>query len=495
MADVTLINLNMLYLRYRAFVEREVHTPLGCLYLISALEQNGISVDFRDYQLNEYADPFLSENFLDFIKGSADIIGFSCMANLLPFTLLMMKAVREKYPEKTLVLGGVGPKAVERKIMERFDYVDIIGKGEGEIYVPELIKALKEGCRLSGVPGIFYRESGMIKENPRPERISSLDELPLPAFGRIDLRRYKGYNVLTSRGCIYKCTFCSVAPVWDHTAYFRSSASIIDEMAVLHGKTGQEMFLFQDEFFLSGKERAKEFCLALKKRRLGLKWKAFGRINLVDEELMEMMADAGCIELRFGVESGSNRILREVRKEFSAADVIDVVPKAAKIFPRTDAFYVWGFPFESMADFHESVFQMVSFRSMGVRILPSLLCYLPQTQIYEEWKERAEFEFFPELIPEYVLTGHELCRYPNVEMDPKYSGIFGFIRENPDIFTGFFLTDIKGNVLPKLGVMKKFGFYPDNAAEEGTESCGAHSARVPGASAVITGTDTPNRCD
>ena len=488
-ADITLVNLNMLYLRYRAFVEKEIHTPLGCLYLISVLEKNGFSVDFRDYQLNEFDEPFLTENFLKFFDNPADIIGFSCMANLLPFTLMMMREVKKKWPDKVLILGGVGPKAIERKIMERFDFVDIIGKGEGENYVPILVSTLKNKGDLSKVPGILYRDKKEIKENPRPERILNLDEIPLPAFHRIDLKKYKGYNVLTSRGCPYKCTFCSVAPIWDHTAYFRSSDSIINEMITLNEKTGQELFLFQDEFFLSGKDRAKEFCVVLKKRGVKFKWKAFGRINLVDEELMKFMYDAGCIELRFGVESGSDRILQIINKEFTTAQVIDIISKSSRIFPRTDAFYIWGFPFETMQDFYSFVFQMVSFRDMGVRILPSLLCYLPQTKIYNDYKDKAKFEFFPELIPEYMLTGHELCNYPNIKIEDKYKIIFDFIESNPDIFTGFFLIDIENNILPKLKVLKNFVFYPNSINKEETESCGAHSPKIANATGVITKTD------
>jgi len=488
-ADITLVNLNMLYLRYRAFIEKEVHTPLGCLYLISVLENNGISVDFRDYQLNEFDEPFLAENFLKFLDNSENIIGFSCMANLLPFTLMMMKEVKKKWPEKTLILGGVGPKAVERKIMERFEFVDIIGKGEGEYYLPLLVSALLNKKDLSKVPGILYRDKNEIMENQRPERIKNLDDLPLPAFHRIDLKKYKGYNVLTSRGCPYKCTFCSVSPVWDHTSYFRSSDSIINEMITLYEKTGQELFLFQDEFFLSGKDRAKEFCSALKKKGVKFIWKAFGRINLVDEELMQLMSESGCIELRFGVESGSDRILQMINKEFTTSQVIDIVSKSSRIFQRTDAFYIWGFPFETMQDFYTSVFQMVSFRDMGVRILPSLLCYLPQTKIYNDYKDSTKFEFFPELIPEYMLTGHELCNYPNIKIEDKYKVIFEFIKENPDIFPGFFLIDIENNILPKLEVLKKFVFYPNNISANETESCGAHSPKIASATGVITKTE------
>ena len=490
MADFTLVNLNMLYLRFRAFVEKECHTPLGCMYLISALEKNGISVDFRDYQLYNGDEPFDKDNFLSFLEGSADIIGFSCMANLLPFTVLMMKAVKEKWPQKTLILGGVGPKAVEMKLMERFPWIDIIGKGEGENYVPELIEKVLKKQSLRDVPAVLYRHDGSIHENKRPQRIRELDSIELPAFGRVDLTKYQGYNVLTSRGCPYKCTFCSVAPVWDHTAYFRNNESIIKEMEILHETTGQELFLFQDEFFLSGKQRAMDFCETLKKRGSRLKWKAFGRINLVDTELMRAMSDAGCIELRFGVESGSEQILKMVKKEFTPQQVIEVISESARIFQRTDAFYIWGFPFETMQDFYASLFQMVSFRGMGVRILPSLLTYLPQTQMYDDYKGSGKFEFFPGLIPEYMLTGHELCRYPEVTIEGKYSYIFELIRQHPDIFTGFYLIDVQSNIMPKLDILKKYGFYPD--MEQSAESCGAHSAKLP--AGTITSPGSPNRC-
>ena len=97
------------------------------------------------------------------------------------------------------------------------------------------------------------------------------------------------------------------------------------------------------------------------------------------------MADSGCLELRFGIESGSDRILQQIKKGFTAAETVEVVSQAVEIFQRVDAFFVWGFPFETMEDFHQSLFQMVAFRMLGARILPSLLSLLPQTEIYREW--------------------------------------------------------------------------------------------------------------
>ena len=112
-ADLTLVNLNLLFMRYGEQIERERHVPLGCLYLTAALERAGFTVDFRDYQLCESSDPFELETFLAFVADPAPVIGLSCMANLLPFTLLAAQALKDRYPDRKIVLGGVGSKAVE----------------------------------------------------------------------------------------------------------------------------------------------------------------------------------------------------------------------------------------------------------------------------------------------------------------------------------------------------------------------------------------------
>src|SRR4030042_3448307 len=131
-ADITLLNLNMLYLKYYDKIDRERHLPLGPLYLTRALEDAGFQVDFRDYQMNSFEEPFRLENCLSFLEGSTQIVGISVMANLLPFALLLSQELKRRHPEKTVVLGGVGPKSVERIILERFPQIDVIACGEGE---------------------------------------------------------------------------------------------------------------------------------------------------------------------------------------------------------------------------------------------------------------------------------------------------------------------------------------------------------------------------
>jgi radical SAM superfamily enzyme YgiQ (UPF0313 family) len=285
---------------------------------------------------------------------------------------------------------------------------------------------------------------------------------------------------MTSRGCPYPCTFCSVAPIWGHRTQRRSNASILAEMRALHEQGGVDLFLFQDEFFVCSPGQVKAFCDALASARLPAQWKAFGRINLTDGEMMRRMAETGCVELRFGIESGSDAVLERIQKGFRSAEAVEVVADAVSIFDRVDAFYVWGFPFETMDDFHQSVFQMISLRMLGARVLPSLLCFLPQTAIFREHAAGGRgLEFCRELFPEYMVTGHEICKNARVEIDAAHAALFELIAVHPEIFPGFFHFDLRGNVLPKLAVLQELGFYPADAEElERTESCGAHSPRV-----------------
>jgi radical SAM superfamily enzyme YgiQ (UPF0313 family) len=318
-----------------------------------------------------------------------------------------------------------------------------------------------------------------VVSTPRPARIENLNAITPPAWHHLDLKKYTGFGMITSRGCPYPCTFCSVAPVWDLECHHRSVEAVVDEMKFLHEQAGADLVLFQDEFFLSGKRRVMAFCDALKKADLPLMWKAFGRINLTDAEMLRAMEETGCVEIRFGVESGSERILERTKKGFTPEQTIEVVRQAVDIFRRVDLFYVWGFPFETMEDFYRSLFQMISFRMMGARILPSLLCLLPQTEIFRNDVDPDQLEFAPDLMPEYMVTGHEVSRYAHVEVRPEHQGFFDFIRAHPRIFPGFFHVDLEHNVRPKLRVLQEHGFYPASDEELAQmESCGAHSPHL-----------------
>lgn len=472
MADITLINLNMLYIKFPdGRVSRQNHLALGPLYLVSALEAAGIEVDFRDYQMQEGDEIFSPEQLIAFLNNPAQIIGLSCMANLIPFVLYAIPFIKQAFPDRKIILGGVGTAFIEQAILMRIPEVDIIHRGEGEKNVPVLIDILKNNKSLSNAPGIFYRKNGNIAHNPPLKRIAELDNLPRPKYSLLDFSKYEGHNILGSRGCPYPCTFCSITPMWDWKAYSRSNNDIINEMVEMNQKFGVRQFLFQDEFFVSSPRRIIEFAEILQKRNLKLYYKAFARVDLVTKESMQAMADTGCLEIRFGIESGSDKILKRTKKGFTSEKAIEVVSCAKTIMRGVDAFYVWGFPFETMEDFSASIMQMITLRAQGVRILPSLLTYLPQTEIYRELENPDALEFCEYLLPEYMLVGIEKRLSVRVSIDKKYSSFVEYIKSNKDIFPGFFHMNVESNILPKLAMLEEFDFYKTQSED----SCGAHS--------------------
>lgn len=463
-ADITLVNMNLLYMNVGGNIDYEAHPPLGLLYLTSVLEREGFVVDLVDYQVfpreNPGNDLFDLDNVMAYIGETAQTVGFSCMANLLPFTLLAAQRFKARHPRKTVLLGGVGPFGVERRILQNFPWIDIIVRGEAEETLPKLLRVLSARAEPGTVPGIFYRSvEGTIIATGRPQRIRTLDSVPLPAYHRIDLANYDAFGIISSRGCPYSCSFCSAAPVWNRDTTFRSHENILEEIRLLHEKYGINQVLFQDEFFYSSEAKILDFCDRLLSSGLPIKWKCYGRVNLVTELAMKRMADSGCIQIRFGVESGSDRVLKRVVKGFKFEDALRAVTRAAAIFESVETFFIWGFPFEEPDDFFQTAIQMMRFRQLGITVLPSLFSMLPQTDIYREYRTGAwegSFKLVPELIPIYMVTGHEVVSTWNTVPD-KYRSIYDFIGAHEEVFPGFFLLDYENSILPKYEAMREMG--------------------------------------
>lgn len=465
LADITVINMNLFRFNIEGKIEQEMQPPLGLLYLISVLERSGYVVDYIDHQIYDLdyhgKDPF---NLIDVVTSFghvANIIGLGCMANLLPFTILVAKELKSRYPDKVIILGGVGPFGVEELILENFPWIDLVVRGEAEMTILQIMEAISKKKDFENVLGISYRSyDGIVVRNGDQPRIQDLDALPFPAYHRLNINRYDAYSIITNRGCPYPCTFCSVAPIWNHRTFFRSHKNIISEMRALYETFGINRVLFQNEFFYMDERRMIEFCDRLRKSRLPVTWKCFGRVNLVTEKAMRRMAEAGCIQIRFGVESGSDRILQKINKGFHFKDALEAVEKALEIFDSVETFFMWGFPFEKIEDFNQTAAQMERFRNMGVNVSPSLLSFLPQTQIYKEYLAGhylGRLTLRPELVPIFVVSGFEVIGEHNT-VPEQYQIYYDLIGEYPEIFPGFYVFDYEENIEPKFQVLRSMGF-------------------------------------
>lgn len=387
--------------------------------------------------LSKAKNPFILKNFLSFIgQISTKIVGFSCMSNLLPFTILAAKMIKENYPDKIVVLGGVGPSPVAHHIIKEFPFIDIVVDGEGE----EVIIEIMEGNQNQVLQG---------------KRIVDIDSLPMPAYHLINFKDYDAApSIITSRGCPYNCAFCTEGSIFGRGVRFRDIDLVIEEMKYVYEQSGRTLFLIQDDNFTLNKSRILNFCNKIKRIKLDLKWKCFGRINLMDKEIMEKMAGAGCVQIRYGIESGSNKILEKIRKRFTIEEAYKIVSESVKYFPSVHTSFIWGYPFETIEDLFETLKQMKKFEEAGATAYLFQLSPLPRSEIYEKYK--GELDFFPELYSNFNAAGCEQWEENGCKIHKTSRYIYDFIKKYPHIFPGFYQYDLKNNITPKYKFIQKY---------------------------------------
>ncbi len=362
--------------------------PLGPLYIAAVLERAGYGIDFRDYAVKSYWD-LDTRVFLSELNGCADVIGLGCTSDLLPFVIGAARELKQAHPDKTVVLGGPGPTGVAKEIIESFPFVDVVVVGEGEATAVELMDCLTNGGRgdLKLVRGICCRDGEEAIATPERERIRDLDQLPLPLYECIRMEDFHLINIVFSRGCPYKCTFCDVAPIWKHRNFRRSVDGVISELKFLTKRYGKKDFEFTDETFVLKPGETMAFCERLSREGIGIEWACSGRINLSAEELLSEMASSGCKALFYGVESGSNCVLEKVRKDFSAEEVLEVIRKTLNHMHAVASF-IWGFPFETESDLLQTLLLMVYLSQMGVDTRLNRLTPFAMAPLYREYRGR-----------------------------------------------------------------------------------------------------------
>ena len=407
--------------------------PLGVLSLAAWLRFKGLTSEILDYQLENGSleDQLNPDCFTQFLETrvKSETIGISVMGGMLPIVLLALENFKKAHPNHRIILGGSGPSAVAKDILEKFLSVDYVVCGEGEETLEEL---LTRKVDLKSIPGLVFRHENEIIRTPRRCRIQNLDTLPIPAYDMIDLSRYAVVNVSTSRGCPYHCAFCESPAFWHGGTTERSIDSVIQEIKLLNTRYGKQQINICDDTFVANRQRVIEFCDKIKSEKLTARWECFARIDLMDDELMNYMSDAGCTAIFFGVESGSDKILKHINKHIDVNMARKVVTRALTIFPYVYTSFVWGFPFETMEDFFDTVLLMTEFALLGARVQRPHLSLRPQSPIFPKYRNQIAYS---SLLPMHFLEVPKEYLPQNVE---------NLIKENPSIFTPFYYIQSPG---------------------------------------------------
>lgn len=407
--------------------------PIGPLMIASIVRQAGYDAKFYDYQTFKVTEGKISPDvFYQFLKqADTEIVALGAMSGNMPTILPAIKRYKEDYPDKKIILGGPGATDTPLEIMKSCP-IDFIVYGEGEFTTVDLLKAIETGADFSKVRGIWYRsKEGIVRTEPR-ERITDLDSLPYPAYDLINFDDYdNGLHIMTSRGCPYNCKFCSTHTIWGHQVTERSIESIVEEIETI--KERITWITFCDDNLALKPDRQLKLCRMLREKNIKLPWMTYGRINLMTEELVKEMVAAGCEEIFFGIESGSQRILNILEKKIDLEHSRNIIKMTAKHVLQVNTSYIWGYPFENVDDLVDTLLA-VGMDEQIENVVPHLYLLGPfvNTPIYKEYHQSLKFS--PDFIP-------NVGSVPVSESVKKLPDVCEFIEKHPQICTPFYHYD------------------------------------------------------
>jgi radical SAM superfamily enzyme YgiQ (UPF0313 family) len=432
MADISIVNSTTIDQPTSAEVGKPLAAfPVGPLMIAAVLEEQGYDVEFMDYQTYGVPRKPSVESFLTYLERvSAPIIGIGVISSSLPTVLAALVKYRATHPGKLVILGGPAASDTAREIVEKFP-VDIVVRGEGEITIQELMRAIEDGADFASVAGITYRSNGGVLENPDRERILDLETLPLPAYHKINLADYgRRATIMSARGCPYQCTFCTSRAIWGHRVVYRDVKSIANELSAI--KEHVDSVDFADDTLVLSQSRVFSLLDALKEAGVGLRWRCNGRVDHMTDELLKRMADDGCEQMLLGLESGSNRVLERIKKKFTVEQALATYKKTSQ-YVSLDVSFIWGFPFETMSDFHETLMALADVsRIPGAALHGHLLCAFRGSALYEEFGDLIRFsdDFYP--TQRAFLPTDRLSNYPE---------LVELIKAHPRLFASYYYYD------------------------------------------------------
>lgn len=328
--------------------------PLGLASIAAVLEKDGHKVEILDSPLYDIERVELEREIR---KRKPDIVGITGTTWTRFEQFDAARASKSALPDVPVVLGGPHVTFSAFNTLEKLQDVDFIVKGEGEVPLSRLVSHFQDISEYRKIPGIAFRNNGIIVDNPAGDFISDLDSLPVPARHLLDIETYKqtlfgkkATTVMTSRGCPIFCSFCSTSVMWGEKNRRRSPSLVLDEIEGLINRYGLEAIWFFDDTLTLNRSHIVGILDEIEKRKLKFIWYCEIRVNTVDQDLLKRMHSLGCRFVSFGVESGSPAILKRIHKGINLDQVRRVLDWCKELGIYTKAFFMFGLPEETYED-------------------------------------------------------------------------------------------------------------------------------------------------
>lgn len=363
--------------------------PLGLLYIASScLDKRSDEVKVIDAFCENLSEGELVDRVE---REKPNVFGMNCSTHAFLDTISALRSLHEVVPETKLVLGGIHATFAADKILRHYPFVDYVVKGEGEESFPKLLDCIERGVAPYDIPGVGFAEGGSVTVNPNV-LIDDLDSLPFPArdllsdldYGylheNIRLTFGKFTAISSSRGCPFRCAYCSCAAFTRGTWRPRSPENVVDELEELY-REGYECCVFVDDNLILNSSRVERMCDMIRERRIKMRFYCEGRVDEVSLSLMRTMRRAGFDVIYLGVESPQKHVLDYYRKSIDPNQARKAIEDAKRAGMVVVTSYIVGAPVETAQDMECTMDFIRTTRSHGVQI--NILDCLVGTEIWE----------------------------------------------------------------------------------------------------------------
>lgn len=365
---------------------RGIYPPLGLAYIASALVKNKHSVKIIDCDVERGDAISVIENTVHYFE--PDVVGFYAMTWTYRQDVSLAARVKKINPKIKTVIGGPNITCLPRESLasRHFDYGVF---GEGEITIVELLEYLegKKRRRLNKILGLIYKKGGRVYVNPPRPLINDLNSIPFPARNLLLMNRYYDVfsrrkhfaTIFATRGCPFNCVFCDRRNRMGKAWRVRSPQNIADEIKEVIASHGIREFMFFDDNLIVNKEWGLKLCQELEK--LNIIWECRNRVDLVDERLLRAMKKAGCYRIRFGFESGDNRILKILKKGITVEQSLKCAKMCKRVGMEIYGYFMIGSPSETPETIQKTI-------DLALKIDPSFAIFsktilIPGSELFE----------------------------------------------------------------------------------------------------------------
>lgn len=367
------------------------YIPYNLCLIAAMLEQ-----DYEVKIIDANKENLTQEEFGYIIKQeSPDIVGLSVLMDYYGKTAHIAAEIIKKVKEDIItVIGGVYATTNIKQVIKD-EHLDYLIAGEGEYAFRELVQYING--EQGNIPmGIYFKQNGEIIGEGRVPFIKDLDELPLPAYHLIDYDKYSMSidrnsvdrpgnlpyaRLFTSRGCPFQCCFCQVKSISGTKFRGRSAKNVLNEITWLKNKYGVKSILFDDDNLFTDRQRVKEILQGLVGK--DIEWKATAVAGfLLDDELIELMKASGCTYMDIAIESGCERVIKDIiHKPIRFEQIKHVIKKAKEVGIFVAANAIVGFPGESWDEIRQTLKFMEDIDVDYAKIFNAVP--LPKTELYE----------------------------------------------------------------------------------------------------------------